>query len=111
MNNRRLITHDGRTIVGRITRLQKSMVKLIDAAGKTIDVLGPDIEEMHQSTISMMPDNLVFVDFAGAVFRFGRLSRNVALRGRSPVFAVPTSRSRSRESSSRSASLPSNRRR
>ncbi len=54
-----IVTRDGRTIVGRITRLQKSMVKLIDAAGKTIDVLGPDIEEMHQSTISMMPDNLV----------------------------------------------------
>jgi putative heme-binding domain-containing protein len=55
-----VITRDGRSVVGRITRLQKSMVKLINAEGKTIDILGTDIEEMHQSPVSMMPENLAF---------------------------------------------------
>jgi putative heme-binding domain-containing protein len=35
-------TTAGRTIVGRITRAQKSMLKLIDAEGRTIDVLRPN---------------------------------------------------------------------
>ena len=55
-----VITRDGRSIVGRITRLQKSMVKLINAEGKTIDVAGTDVEEIRQSPLSMMPENLVF---------------------------------------------------
>src|SRR5262249_29952726 len=54
-----VITRDGRSVVGRITRLQKSMVKLINADGKTIDVDGNDVEEIRQSPISLMPDNLV----------------------------------------------------
>src|SRR5262245_34303879 len=53
-----VITSNGRSIVGRITRAQKSMVKIVDAEGKTIDVLRPDIEEIRQSTVSMMPDNV-----------------------------------------------------
>ena len=52
-------TLDGRRIVGRISRAQKSMVKLVTAEGKTIDILRPDIEEVRESPVSMMPDNLV----------------------------------------------------
>ena len=76
------------------------MVKLIDAAGKTIDILGPDIEEMHESTISMMPDNLVLDDFAASSFPIWSPIWKHCTSRSSPVFAVPTSRSRSRESSS-----------
>src|SRR5262245_60450219 len=54
-----VITRDGRSLAGRITRAQKSMVKLIDAEGKTIDVLRENIEEIHESRVSMMPENVV----------------------------------------------------
>jgi len=53
-----IATQDGLTIVGRISRSQKSMVRLVDAQGKTIDVLRPDIDEIHESTASMMPENV-----------------------------------------------------
>lgn len=53
-----IVTQDGLTIVGRISRAQKSMVRIVDAQGKTIDVLRPDIEEIHESTVSMMPENV-----------------------------------------------------
>jgi len=54
-----VLLHDGRSFSGRITRAQKSMVKLIDASGKTIDIQQPDIEEIHESKISMMPENAI----------------------------------------------------
>lgn len=53
-------TRDGRTIVGRINRSAKSAVRLLDAESKTIDVLRSEIEEIHASAVSMMPDNLAF---------------------------------------------------
>jgi putative heme-binding domain-containing protein len=54
-----ILLRDGRTLSGRITRAQKSMVKLVDAEGKTIDIQRPDIEEIHESKVSMMPENAV----------------------------------------------------
>lgn len=56
-----VVTNRGRTIVGRITRAQKSMLKLIDAEGRTIDVLRPDIEEIRESAVSLMPDNVALL--------------------------------------------------
>ncbi len=56
-----VITHDGRTIVGRISRSQKSMLKVVNAEGKTIDVQRSDIDEIHESKISMMPENVALV--------------------------------------------------
>ncbi len=38
--------------------MQKSTVKIMTADGKTIDVQQPNIEEIHESKISMMPDNV-----------------------------------------------------
>jgi len=53
-----VITTAGKTFVGRINRAQKSMVKMIDAEAKTIDILRPDIEEIRESSVSLMPDNV-----------------------------------------------------
>lgn len=56
-----LILRDGRTVVGRVNRATKTMLRLIDAEGKSIDVSRADIEEMQASAASMMPDNLAFL--------------------------------------------------
>jgi putative heme-binding domain-containing protein len=53
-----ITTRDGRTIMGRVSRMQKSTVKIMTADGKTVDVQQPDIDEIHESKISMMPDNV-----------------------------------------------------
>jgi len=55
-----LILRDGRTVVGRINRATKSMLRLLDADGKSVDVLRADIEQMQAASTSMMPDNLAF---------------------------------------------------
>src|SRR5262249_41891359 len=47
--------------VGRISRAQKSMVRLLDAQGKTVDVLRENIEEIRESKVSMMPENLALL--------------------------------------------------
>jgi putative heme-binding domain-containing protein len=51
---------DGRSIVGRINRATKSLVRLIDANGKNVDVLRDDIDRIDASAVSMMPDSLAF---------------------------------------------------
>jgi putative heme-binding domain-containing protein len=56
-----VLTTDGHTYTGRINRVQKSMIKLIDVENKLIDVQRPDIEEIRESTLSLMPDNLPFM--------------------------------------------------
>jgi putative heme-binding domain-containing protein len=56
-----IVTKDGRTIVGRINRAQKSMVKIMNAEGKTIDVQRADIDEIRESKVSMMPENLALL--------------------------------------------------
>jgi putative heme-binding domain-containing protein len=55
-----LILRNGRTVVGRVVRATKTMLRLIGAEGKSIDVPRADIEEMQASAASMMPDNLAF---------------------------------------------------
>ena len=53
-----IVTTNGRTLIGRISRNQKAMIKVTQADGRTIDVMREDIEEMRESSISMMPDNV-----------------------------------------------------
>jgi putative heme-binding domain-containing protein len=49
---------DGRTVVGRINRGTKSMVRLLNADGKSVDILRADIESIDPAAVSMMPDNV-----------------------------------------------------
>ena len=76
-----VITRDGRSIVGRITRLQKSMVKLINAEGKTIDILGDRYR--GNAPIARLDDAREpgIFRLAAAILRPGLLPRNIALRG------------------------------
>jgi putative heme-binding domain-containing protein len=56
-----VVTKDGRTIVGRISRMQKSNVRVMNAEGREIDVVGENIEEIQASSVSLMPDNVALV--------------------------------------------------
>ena len=52
------ITKDGRTYTGRLRLSTKLEIRVRDASGKQTSIKRRDIEEIHASTKSMMPDNL-----------------------------------------------------
>ncbi len=87
---------DGRTVVGRINRATKTMLRLLDAQGKTIDVLRSDIEEMRESSVSMMPDNVALAisaeQFADLVAYLETLHYAVITGFRGPNQAVEVTR-------------------
>lgn len=53
-----LVTRDGRVIHGRINRANKTMYRVLDGEGKTIDVQRDEVEQIEASQQSMMPDNV-----------------------------------------------------
>src|SRR6185369_8573471 len=53
-----IVSTNGRTIIGRISRNQKAMIKVTQADGVTLDVMREDIDDIRESAISMMPDNV-----------------------------------------------------
>ena len=83
-------------MVGRINRATKSMLRLLDAQGKTIDVLRSDIEEMRESSVSMMPDNVALTisaeQFADLVAYLETLHYAVITGFRGPNQAVEVTR-------------------
>lgn len=54
-----IATRDGRTHVGRIERVNKSVHRIIDATGKQKDIPSAEVELKTVSAVSLMPDNLV----------------------------------------------------
>jgi putative heme-binding domain-containing protein len=53
-----VITKQGQVFAGRVRLSSRLEYKLIDAAGKAISIPQEDIEEIHASLVSMMPENL-----------------------------------------------------
>ncbi len=54
-----IVTAEGKTLNGRVERATKLEVRLIDATGKQTNLNRTEIEEMHVSPKSLMPDNVV----------------------------------------------------
>ncbi|MEZ6061033.1 MAG: PQQ-dependent sugar dehydrogenase [Planctomycetaceae bacterium] len=54
-----VVTSDGVTLAGRVERATKLEVRLIDAKGRQTNFARDDIDELHVSLKSLMPDNIV----------------------------------------------------
>src|SRR5262245_27896480 len=90
-----IVSTNGLTIIGRVSRNQKSMVKVTVADGRTIDVLREDIDEIRESAISMMPDNVALTispqQFSDLIAYLETLHSKVitGFRGRNQPVEVP----------------------
>ncbi len=89
-------TKNGRTVIGRLSRRQKSNLRVMNADGREIDIVGDNVEEIRESPISFMPDNVVLSittqQFADLIAYLGTLHSKITTGFRGPNEPVEVTR-------------------